>query len=74
LKYGAMVAVGAYFCVIIDKHKIEDILNIRRVDKKLPFILNDCAEEQDLNPKKHLFGSFDCRYVGHPSQFSPLFC
>lgn len=54
LKYGAMVAVGAYFCVIIDKHKIEDILNVKKVDKKLPFILNECTEESDLNQKEHL--------------------
>ena len=35
LKYGVMVAVGSYFCLIIDKNKIYESLNVKR---DLPFI------------------------------------
>ena len=35
LKYGVMVAIGSYFCLIIDKNKIYESLNVKR---DLPFI------------------------------------
>lgn len=46
LKYGAMVAVGAYFCVIIDKHKIDDVLNVK---KDLPYIKVEDIEDENNN-------------------------
>ena len=35
LKYGVMVAIGSYFCLIIDRNKIYESLNVK---KDLPFI------------------------------------
>ena len=35
LKYAVLLAVGTYFCLILDKKKIEEALNIK---KDLPFI------------------------------------
>ena len=35
LKYGVMVAIGSYFCLIIDRNKIYESLNVKR---DLPFI------------------------------------
>lgn len=38
LKYAVMVAVGSYFCLILDKNKIYDALNVK---KDLSFITID---------------------------------
>ena len=35
LKYGVMVAIGSYFCLIIDRNKIYESLNVK---KDLPFL------------------------------------
>ena len=35
LKYGLMVAIGSYFCLIIDRNKIYESLNVK---KDLPFL------------------------------------
>lgn len=35
LKYAVMIAVGAYFCLVLDKNKIYEALNVKR---DLPFI------------------------------------
>jgi len=43
LKYAVMVAVGAYFCLILDKNKIYEALNVRR---DLPFITIEEIEEK----------------------------
>ena len=42
LKYGILVSVGSYFCLIIDKNKIYESLNVRR---DLPFITIDHVKE-----------------------------
>ncbi|NPE27650.1 hypothetical protein HNV12_06635 [Methanococcoides sp. SA1] len=44
LKYGVMVAVGAYFCVVIDKHKIDEVLNVK---KDLPYIKVEDIEDEN---------------------------
>ena len=38
LKYAVMVAIGSYFCLILDKDKISNALNVKR---DLPFITKD---------------------------------
>ena len=43
LKYAVMISVGSYFCLIIDKNKIDDALKIKR---DLTFITID-----DVNKK-----------------------
>lgn len=43
LKYAVMVAVGAYFCLILDKQKIYDALGVR---KDLPFITIEQTEKR----------------------------
>lgn len=43
LKYSVMVAVGSYFCLIIDKNKICEALNIKR---ELKFITIDEIKKQ----------------------------
>lgn len=43
LKYAVVIIVGAYFCLILDKNKIYDALNIKR---DLPFITIEQIKEQ----------------------------
>lgn len=43
LKYAVMVAVGSYFCLILDKNKICDALNVKR---DLSFITIEQTEER----------------------------
>ena len=43
LKYAVMVAVGSYFCLILDKNKICDALNVKR---GVPFITVEQREKR----------------------------
>jgi len=43
LKYAVLLVVGAYFCLILDKNKIYDALNVKR---DLPFITIEQIEEK----------------------------
>ena len=43
LKYAVMLVIGSYFCLILDKNKIFESLNIR---KDLPFITIEQTEEK----------------------------
>ncbi len=43
LKYAVMIAVGSYFCLILDKQKIHDALGVK---KNLPFITIEQTEKR----------------------------